>query len=65
MVRNENRSVSIEILLISIVVLFLFILSSQGSMNEISSINSEENVNDRYRLIHKSPDINVHQGITS
>lgn len=63
MVRNENRSVSIEILLISIVVLFLFILSSQGDINEINNINSEESTSDRYRLVYKSPDINAHQGV--
>ena len=64
MARNEDRSALTEIILISGIALFLFILSSQGNMNEIG-INSDENINCELTQVAKSPDIKAHQGITT
>lgn len=66
MTRNENRSATIEVILISGIIIFLLILSSYGSMNEISNIDNSDETK-KYGLVRvdKSPDIKAHQGITT
>ena len=67
----KNESVSTEMILAAGIVLFLIVLSSQGSMNEINNIStpsiSSVASSGLYELIqmNKSPDIKVHQGITT
>ena len=63
MVRSENRSAVIEILLISGIIIFLLMLSSQGSMNEINNI--DDTSNEELVRVAKSPDVKAHQGITT
>ena len=68
MTRNENSSDTVEMIIASGIIIFLLMLSSQGSMNEINSIdNSDLDETKKYGLVRidKSPDIKAHQGVTT